>query len=153
MFAACPSDFTEYPWLEWAFLALGYGVKQGRDRPVISDFLRYAGLSNAGDDTPWCSGFVNYCIEQSGIRGTRRANARSWLTWGTPLGFPKFGCVAVLWRDNPSGDKGHVGFYTGFQGTQLLLLGGNQSHSVSVNGYPRDRLLQYRWPLQSGRLA
>ena len=98
MDVVCPRDFTPYPWMEWAFLALGYGVKKGKDRPVIYDFLRYAGRNNAGDETPWCSAFVNYCMEQAGIRGTRKANARSWLDWGDmSLRSPQLGCVVILW--------------------------------------------------------
>jgi uncharacterized protein (TIGR02594 family) len=136
--------------MEWAFLTLGLGVKRGKDRPVISDFLRYAGISAASDQTPWCSAFVNYCMEQAGIRGTRRANARSWLDWGEmSMGLPEFGCVVVLWRESPSSIKGHVGFYTGFRGDKLLLLGGNQGHAVSVAEYPKSRLLGYRWPPHS----
>ena len=147
MTAVCPSDFTPYPWMEWAFLALGYGVKKGRDRPIIYDFLRFAGRSKVDDETPWCSAFVNYCMEQAGIQGTRRADARSWLRWGRScLGGPQFGCVVVLWRDDPASKKGHVGFYTGFRGKKLLLLGGNQGNTVSVSEFPKSRVLQYGWP-------
>jgi uncharacterized protein (TIGR02594 family) len=165
MYAACPRDFTCYPWMEWAFLALGYSVKEGRDRPVIYDFFKYAPAAhptNIVDSTSWCSAFVCYCFEQAGIQGTRRANARSWLQWGMPLGSPKFGCVTIFWRGDPeikheSKGPGHVGFYTGFGGDKLLLLGGNQGNAVTVKevtvpvqknrkGQPVGGLLGYRWP-------
>lgn len=152
MFATCPSNFRPFPWLEWAFLALGYQVREGRDRPIIADFLRYAGINGDGDQTPWCSAFVNYCMEQVGIQGTRMANARSWLGWGgMSLASPQIGCVAVLWRGSPSSAKGHVGFYTGFHSGNLLMLGGNQGNAVTVEEFPMSRVLGYRWPIHVGR--
>jgi uncharacterized protein (TIGR02594 family) len=153
MYAACPSDFTPFPWMEWAFLALGHGVRQGRDRPFIHDFLRYAGKSD-DKDHPWCSAFVNYCMEQAGIRGTRNAYARSWVNWGAGrlLTVPKFGCVVVFWQNDPDPAKdkhGHVGFYTGIHRDRPLVLGGNQHHAISVGTpYPKNHILGYRWPLQ-----
>jgi uncharacterized protein (TIGR02594 family) len=86
---------------------------------------------------------------QAGIRGSGLALARSWLTWGNlSLAYPAFGCVTILWRVNPSSQFGHVGFYVGRDGNQLLLLGGNQTNlsRVTVSSYPESRLLGYRWP-------
>jgi hypothetical protein len=67
MCAARPTDFTPYPWMERAFLALAHGVKKGRDRPLIYDFLRYDGRSHVNGQTAWCSAFVNYRMEQAGL--------------------------------------------------------------------------------------
>jgi uncharacterized protein (TIGR02594 family) len=146
-------DFSPYPWMEYAFLEYGVRERAGRGNtnPNIAAYLASVGLSGYGDETPWCSAFVNWCMEQAGIRGTRRANARSWMTWDAlPLGQPAFGCVTVFWRDSPRSWKGHVAFYAGSEGSSLLVLGGNQSNAVSIAPYPRRRVLGYRWPTQGG---
>ena len=44
---------------------------------------------------------------------------------------------------------GHVAFYVGETATQIKVLGGNQSNSVSVANYPKSRLLGFRRVLQA----
>ena len=145
-----PSQFRSAPWLEWAFLALGeHRIPGVRHNPVVVDFLRVVGHGQAGDETSWCSAFANWCMRQSGITGSGAANARSWLDWGNfSLGQPVLGCVTILWREQPTSWKGHVGFYVGEAGDRLLILGGNQTNAsrVTISPYPRSRLLGYRWP-------
>jgi len=52
----------------------------------------------------------------------------------------------VLWRDEPSGWKGHVGFWLREDATHVHLLGGNQLDEVREHTYPRLCVLGYRWP-------
>ena len=138
------------PWLEWAFLALGERAIAGarRNNPSVVDFLRTVGQGSNGDETAWCSAFVNWCVVQAGISGTGNALARSWLKWGDQaLIRPVFGCVTVLRRSDPHHWGGHVGFYVGEEGDDLVLLGGNQKPSkVTIAAYPKARLLGFRWP-------
>ena len=147
----CPADFSPYPWLEYAFAE--YGVRETAGAGTTANIARYlatVGLAGHSDETAWCSAFVNWCMEQAGIRGTGRANARSWLDWGgICLGFPTYGCVTVLWRESPTSWKGHVGFYMGREGSQVVLLGGNQGNAVSIRNYPESRVLGYRWPISA----
>jgi len=144
------SQLTAAPWMEWAYLALGeHRIPGPQHNPIVVDFLRYVGAASNGDETPWCSAFANWCMEQAGIRGTRTALARSWLLWGDfTLARPTFGCVTVLWRTSPASMHGHVGFYVGQDGNRLLLLGGNQTtqSKVTIGTYLRSRVLGYRWP-------
>ncbi len=144
----CPVSFGGYPWLEYAFRE--YGVRETRGRrttPNIARYLASVGLSGYGDETAWCSAFVNWCMEQAGIQGTRRANARSWLNWGgLCLGVPVYGAITIFWRERRTSWKGHVGFYMGRNGNRIELLGGNQGNAVSIREYPASRLLGYRWP-------
>jgi uncharacterized protein (TIGR02594 family) len=146
----CPSDFTPYPWMEFAYQELGAGVREiagPRTNANIAAYLAVVGLGTAGDETPWCSAFANWCMIQAGIGGSGRPNARSWLSWGGMcLAAPRYGAVSVLWRGSKSGWQGHVGFYVGSQSNKILLLGGNQGNSVSLASYSRDRVLGYRWP-------
>jgi hypothetical protein len=54
--------------------------------------------------------------------------------------------IAVLWRDEPSSWKGHVGFWLREDATHVHLLGGNQLDEVREHTYPRLCVLGYRWP-------
>jgi uncharacterized protein (TIGR02594 family) len=141
-----PDD--ESPWMRVAAEELGQRELHGqRHNRRIVDYLRAVGLSG-GDETPWCSAFANWCLQRVGMVGSGRANARSWLAWGQPLGITeaRYGCITVLRRtSNPA--RGHVGFWVGTRAGRVLLLGGNQLNSVCVRGYPLDRVLGFRWPL------
>ncbi len=100
-----------------------------------------------GDETPWCSAFVNWCLEQAGIAGTGKPNARSWLAWGTPINLEDAqpGDVCIFWRGNPVSWRGHVAFFLGCEdGEMVHVLGGNQCDCVSEGNYPIDRLLGIR---------
>jgi uncharacterized protein (TIGR02594 family) len=121
--------------------------------PRVLEYFKATSLKGnplaSSDETAWCSAFVCWCLEQSGIRSTRNTMARSWLQWGTPMPLdkePPYGAVAIFWRGVPQGASGHVGFYAGREGGQLWILGGNQFNSVSLAKYPAMRLLGYRWP-------
>lgn len=111
----------------------------------VREFHAVTTLKATDDETPWCSSFVNWCMQRAGIKGTGSAAARSWLTWGLALKRPVLGCVVVLKR-GASPTSGHVAFYAGEGDDYLLLLGGNQGNAVKVSRYPRADVLGYRWP-------
>jgi len=118
-----------------------------RHNPAIVGFAATTGNSWVQDDeTPWCASFVGAILAQSGLQGTGRLNARSYLDWGTPvdLGDAAVGDVVVFWRGTRDGWQGHVGFYAGRDGDNILVLGGNQGNAVSIAPYSRDRLLGVR---------
>jgi uncharacterized protein (TIGR02594 family) len=97
------------------------------------------------DSVPWCSSFVNFCVEKAGIPGTDSASARSWLSFGRKLDTSRLGCIVVL-RRGPNPNNGHVGFFAGESASHLRLLGGNQSDQVKFSNFPKSMLLTYRWP-------
>ncbi len=102
-------------------------------------------LNASDDETPWCSSFVNWCMEKAGIEGTDSAAARSWTRWGTKLTSPKKGCI-VVYSSRRGPTSGHVGFFDRIEGNHIVTLGGNQRDSVNYSSYPKGRLLGYRWP-------
>jgi hypothetical protein len=57
---------------------------------------------------------------------------------------PEIGDVAVFWRTSPESWQGHVAFYVKHTGTQVYVLGGNQSNMVNTAPYPGTQLLGYR---------
>lgn len=136
------------PWYGIAMREMETGVDEipgPQHNPRILEYHQSTTLRATDDETPWCSSFVNWCMEQAGHPGTRSALARSWLAWGRPLEEPRKGCVVVLQRgQHPT--QGHVGFLHGRERDRLLVLGGNQGDQVNIRSYPADRLLGYRWP-------
>lgn len=113
--------------------------------PRIVEYHLTTSLKASDDETPWCSSFVNWCMERSGREGTDSAAARSWMKWGEKLEQPRKGCVVVFSRP-PSPWSGHVGFFDRMQGSHILVLGGNQRNAVNYTSYSTSRLLGYRWP-------
>lgn len=150
----CPSNFSEYPWMQYAIGEWEHGVHKtpGVSNPAVKWYLSVVGQTN--EELPWCSAFVNWCLQQAGYPITHLANARSWLTYkgaNMCLASPRWGCVTVLWRppDGPDpflSGKGHVGFFVGDQGSKIELLGGNQSRRVQSKSFPKDHVLGYVWP-------
>ena len=109
----------------------------------IDEYHKSCGYSHR-DDVPWCSSFVNWCLEKAGIKGTKNPMARSWLNWGYPVDEPKKGDVVIFWRNSPDSSSGHVGFYVNKYGDLIEVLGGNQGNKVSYAYYSESRLLGYR---------
>lgn len=100
------------------------------------------------DETPWCAGFVGGILEDCGMRSSRSAAARSYMSWGMDAGQPRQGAVVVFWRGKRSGWSGHVGFVVGVSDAgDPWVLGGNQGDAVSVRKFSKARVLGYRWPL------
>jgi uncharacterized protein (TIGR02594 family) len=138
---------SEFPWFEIAQHEIGIKEVMGSgDNPRIIEYLRSTNLSgpaSSNDETPWCSAFVNWCVEKAGYAGTDSAWARSWLNWGRETDTPVRGCIVVFERGTGSG---HVAFFVSKTRTQIKVLGGNQSDSVMIADYPASRLLGYRVP-------
>jgi len=155
--AVATAPASPFPWLAIAQAEIGVKEFPGdADNPRIVEYLRSTNLgapSSSQDETSWCSGFVNWCIERAGYEGTDSAWARSWLKWGKDAGEdPPIGAIVVLQRP-PDPTSGHVGFLVEkpslavpVEQRAIGVLGGNQSDSVRVSRYPAARLLGYRVP-------
>lgn len=114
--------------------------------PAIMAMLRTDANWPQNDETPWCSAFVNFVAKLLGLPRSKSLMARSWLNVGAPVTVPSVGFdVAVLWRGTvDDGKRGHVGFFAGWQESNILLLGGNQGNMVSIAPFPKTRLLEFR---------
>lgn len=161
------------PWHKIALEELAASVAERGEaaHPRILEYLATCSDLEEGeaerDSTPWCSAFVNWCLERSGIAGTGSGWARHWAEWGEPIDEPRLGAVAVWARGRTSADSpvatGHVAFVVEDRGDSLLVLGGNQSDSVCLKLYPKHgyltdtvdsaspvselyELIGYRWP-------
>jgi uncharacterized protein (TIGR02594 family) len=166
------------PWYEIARRELAASIAESGSRahPRILEYLATCSDLEEGeaerDSTPWCSAFVNWCLAEAGMKGTDSGWARSWAEWGEPVDPPRVGAVTVWARGRTGPDQpivtGHVAFFVEDLGDSLLVLGGNQSDSVSLKTYPKlgyladtvasgapvkelYELLGYRWPARSFR--
>lgn len=97
-------------------------IEEKYNDPNIVKYLSSTTTPTARDDsTAWCSSFTNWCLKQSGYKGTDNAGADSWLNWGKKLDEPKYGAITVVTRakvpvskQHPTGYLYHVGFFVGF---------------------------------------
>jgi uncharacterized protein (TIGR02594 family) len=119
--------------------------KDGADHKIMS-MLHIDDEWPQDDSVPWCSAFVNYVAWLLRLPRSKSLMARSWLDVGIPIGRNEAKCgfdVVILKR---GGDPrfGHVGFFSSAIGSEIYILGGNQSDSVSVEGYDISRLVGVR---------
>lgn len=142
-------------WLEVAEKEIGQHEVCGGENPRILEYHAATTLHAREDEIPWCSSFVNWCMAQAGIEGTKSAAAISWKDWGQVLQDPVKGCVTVIRAKSNGPDASigsssgnHVAFFQKIEGGRIFLLGGNQSDSVKVSsfGLASYEVLAYRWP-------
>lgn len=121
-------------------------VSGPKSNPLILEIYKSVdGLDNLelnDDEIPWCSCWVNWCIQKAGGKGTRNAMARSWLNWGNKSS-GEVGDIVILTRGN-SKVQGHVGFLYKKGLIYVEVLGGNQTNNVTVQKYLRTKVLGYR---------
>lgn len=135
---------------------LGIAERAGRaHHPAIQwwmSFCRY-GL-DAADEVPWCSGFLNYLAWLADLPRSNSAAARSWLVVGAEIALEDARVgndVVILTRGNGpqlGPDRldapGHVGLFAGLTHDRVLILGGNQSNAVTLQGFHASRVLGVR---------
>lgn len=153
--AARPADLPdevpsigEPKWLKLARKEIGVKEVPGPgNNPVILKYYADAGHPEINaDSVHWCAALTGACLERSGVPSSKSLMARSYMQWGKPVAKPFPGCIAVFSRGDPRSASGHVGFYVGENEKGILVLGGNQSDSVSIAVQDRNRLLGYRMP-------
>lgn len=137
-------------WLEKARTELGqHEINGPKSNPEIIKFFKDAGHPEINsDETAWCAAFVGAMLKRAGVEPSGSLLARSYLTWGDKIDKPDIGSIAVLWRGSPEGSEGHVGFVVDSGADFVKLLGGNHGSlgTVSVETFPRSRVLGFRWP-------
>lgn len=123
-----------------------------KSNPRILEYHKATDLKAKDEAIPWCSSFMCWCIDQAikkgwkGTPSTKKAWARSYLTWGKSVkNNPQIGDVVVLTRGK-SKSLGHVGFFAGWiaEGTQMRLLSGNHADSVCYAYYSKSKVLDIR---------
>lgn len=101
--------------------------------------------SGLRDETPWCAGFVAFCLEKVGMGSTNSLMARSYERWGVSVkSAPLPGDIVTFYRNGISSGQGHVGFFVDETPTHVYVLGGNQSNEVNVTLYSKSRMTDIR---------
>ena len=106
------------------------------------------------DEVPWCSAFVNYVCWMLRLPRSKSLAARSWLLIGSAVqvGYAEVGYDIVILKrggQNEPGPevldaKGHVGFFAGTEGEDVLVLAGNQNNAVNIQRFPLAQILGIR---------
>jgi uncharacterized protein (TIGR02594 family) len=94
--------------------------------------------------TPWCAAFVNGILSQVGIRGTNSNMAISFAKYKSATSSPQKGDIVVLRTGRGRRGGNHVGFFQGFSGNRVAVLGGNQSNKVKVSYFSKSSVITYR---------
>lgn len=105
-------------------------IRGAQDNPRVLEYHQATSLRARNDETSWCSSFVNWTMQQAGVRGTNSAAARSWLDWGQRVpqdaAHVRPGDVIVFPRgNNPA--QGHVAIVSEVLDNGMVrVIGGNQ---------------------------
>lgn len=137
---------TEPAWIVAARSKLGEREIPGsRDNPWIVGFWQRLGASWFNDDeTPWCGGFVAWCLDQAGLTYPKMyPRASSFKDYGVA-------CPAQLGAIGVKARKGgnHVFFIVGETPDRVYYkaLGGNQGNMVSIVDIRKVDVDAIRWP-------
>lgn len=136
----------EPAWIVAARSMLGQREIPGsRNNPWIVGFWKRLGASWFNDDeTPWCGGYVAWCLNEAGLPYPKMfPRASSFKTYG-------IACPAQLGAIGVKARKGgnHVFFIVGHtsDGLYYKALGGNQGNMVSIMDIRKVDVDAIRWP-------
>jgi len=130
------------------------GIKEipgAKSNPVILDMAAGLGISSIykNDDVSWCALFINHILRITGKPpldyGKDKYNllrAKYLVNWGAPVphGDEMLGDIAIFNREG----GGHVAIIIAETGSTFIVLGGNQSNSVSFTEISKTRLASCR---------
>ena len=123
------------------------GLQEVKDRAKLIEFFKAANINLDPQTTPWCAAFVNACEVAAGKVGTKKVNARSFLTYGVAVKREdaKEGDIVILSRGH-SAWQGHVAYFVSIDDKNSLvtLLGGNQADKVCMSKYDTAKILGIR---------
>jgi uncharacterized protein (TIGR02594 family) len=140
-----PPEITRHP-IDVARDEMALDVRElpgPRDNPRIVMYHATTRGGAAGDETAWCSSFVNFCVHQVGFQGTDSKAARSWhdQDWHQEVDVPEQGDIVVFDRrplDPNERPGGHVGFFISQDEDTIQVLGGNQGDRIRIASYPKN---------------
>jgi uncharacterized protein (TIGR02594 family) len=94
---------------------------------------------------------MNLVLERTGRPRGKSDLAKSFASYGTRVGGPQVGAIAVMSR-GPTG--GHVGIVTGMDPSgNPIVISGNHEGRVAEVAYPRGRIFAYVLPDATGPVA
>jgi uncharacterized protein (TIGR02594 family) len=123
---------------------------QGAGSDLVAEARRWIGTNPTGWASVWCGRFMNFVLERTGHHGSGSNLARSFASYGSRIGGPQIGAIAVMGRSGRAAGGsagGHVGIVSGIdsQGNPIII-SGNHGHRVAEAVYPRGRIYAYVMP-------
>lgn len=109
----------------------------------VNRWLDSIGYTLDRKNIDWCSLFIIHLISNDALKDRVNLAARSWLRVGVRRRFAIVGDLVVFWRVSKESWQGHVGIFVGFEGQDILVLGGNQNGGVNISKYKNTRLIDY----------
>ncbi|HSI41760.1 MAG TPA: phage tail length tape measure family protein [Xanthobacteraceae bacterium] len=134
------------------------GLNENGSAGAINALLGQSGTPQLDARTQaWCAAYANAVLGQSGMAGTGSNMASSFLNWGQATSSPSLGDIVNL-RPQAAGSSGHVGFFAGMQGNNVLVNGGNQGFGAGNDGvgtvaFPMNEVVSFRTALDSATTA
>lgn len=134
-------------WLQVSIAHIGTREAPGKadNRELVAD-IRSVAPDYQHDSTPWCAGWVSFCLAKAGIKPSKSPLwALSYAEgWGIKLAGPAVGAIAVKTRQG----GGHVTFVAGKNRNGILACcGGNQNDMVNIAEYSVGSLNRgFFWP-------
>jgi uncharacterized protein (TIGR02594 family) len=120
-----------------------YGASRGGGSDVVAEARRWIGTNPTGWSSLWCARFMNFVLERTGRRGTGSNLAFSFEHYGSRVGGPQVGAIAVMGRRG----GGHVGIVSGVDSAgNPVIISGNYGRRVAEAVYPRSRVVAYVMP-------
>jgi uncharacterized protein (TIGR02594 family) len=115
-----------------------------KNNQFILDCFKHTSYQASADEVPWCSAFMCRILEEAGMQSTGRADAKSWLNYGTECEL-KAGAIVVVER--PDGGL-HVTLCSNELAGQVFAgVGGNQGDKVKVSFFKKEHIKATRWPV------
>lgn len=120
-------------------------IPGSKDNPWIVGFWQRLGAKWFNDDeTPWCGGFVAWCLNEAGLTFPKEfPRAASFKTYGVACP-AQLGAIGVKARTGGN----HVFFIVGEtpDGLYYKALGGNQGNAVNIMDIRKTDVDAIRWP-------
>jgi uncharacterized protein (TIGR02594 family) len=117
---------------------------------LVAEARRWIGTNPTGWSHVWCARFMNFILERTGRRGSGSNLARSFAHYGSRIGGPQIGAIAVMGRRGRAAGGspgGHVGVVSGIDPNgNPIIISGNHGHRVAEAVYPRSRIFAYVKP-------
>lgn len=136
------------PWIDEGMRHRGLQeIKGTRHNATITKWLIALKAWWTDDETPWCGVFIAHCLQAAGLpRPANWFRAKSYETFGQACALSDIPFGAICTKTRSGG--GHVFFAVGrsADGNTIYGLGGNQSDSVNIVGFPRSAITAARWP-------
>ncbi|WP_064591509.1 DUF4280 domain-containing protein [Streptobacillus moniliformis] len=107
-------------------------------------YHKIGGGIDANSQTPWCSSFVNWILDVSGIGSFKTASSQQMINKLKRIDKPLYGSILIFTKYNKNNEAtghGHITFLMGITDDkkQYICLGGNQEREIKYSKYYLDK--------------